>query len=288
MKILKCNEEYLELMVTMPSSSKSQNECLRNDIEQGHPLDQCIIALKNEEVVFRITLFPEIKYLGNLTIENIDENELYELMQQVIKDLDRTIEWRVDLYSDKVHHSIIQKVLRRCFDQEFLRESYTIQTKSIKCIPHTFKSAKQMNTKEILKLLESASETTLDNEIQKNIKEKGLSEALKETYQSLIDDVESESLFQVLCVNNQKVGFVAVNRLLGDIGAIGYIGVAHSSQGMHYGEILLKKAIDIAHKNKINTLIADIDISNFAIRNHLLNTGFTKDCNQSMFFLKRK
>ena len=116
----------------------------------------------------------------------------------------------------------------------------------------------------------------------------GLYPAVQKQMEELLDDEESDTLFQVLFINRRPAGFISVNRLLDDIGGIGYIGVHSDYQGRRLGSVLLQKALDMAWRNDIHKLIGEIDDHNIAIRKNLIQCGFTLDCKMCMFLLEKQ
>ena len=113
-------------------------------------------------------------------------------------------------------------------------------------------------------------------------------ERVEQQAEELLEDAESDALFQVLLIAGKAAGFISVTRLLDEVGGIGYIGVHPDVQGRQYGTVLLKKAMDMAWRHNIHKLIGDIDVHNFAIRENLLRTGFLLDCGQSIFLLEKQ
>ena len=285
MKTMKCIDKWVDDMVSMPSSSKEQNEALKEQLMRKElSLDQCRISIKNEQIVSRIVIDDARAFLGYFTIEDLTQQECDEIMIEILAQLDRSREWRIDLYSDKVHYDVIHQTLQRYLSIEILRESYVKMTAPQALDGFTFQSAHRMEKEGLLELMMRASDSTLDIMLQRE-QQNGLRASVEERMQDLFDNEASDELFQVLLLQERPVGFVAVNALVDTIGGIGYIGVDPVWQGNHYGAILLKKALDMSYHHGITKLIGDIDVHNFAIRGNLHACGFHLDCKQSIFLL---
>ena len=153
---------------------------------------------------------------------------------------------------------------------------------------YEFVSAKQMTKENLLELMVSASRTTPDLLLQREHTSMGLYPAVQKQMEELLDDEESDILFQILLVEGQPAGFISVNRLLDDVGGIGYIGVHADYQGKRLGSVLLQKAMDMAWHHDIHKLIGDIDVHNIAIRKNLIQCGFMLDCRMCMFLLEKQ
>ena len=134
----------------------------------------------------------------------------------------------------------------------------------------------------------SASRTTPDLLLQREHTSMGLYPAVQKQMEELLDDEESDILFQILLVEGQPAGFISVNRLLDDVGGIGCIGVHADYQGKRLGSVLLQKAMDMAWHHDIHKLIGDIDVHNIAIRKNLIQCGFMLDCRMCMFLLEKQ
>lgn len=278
MNIIKCNKEWMKAMIQMPSSSIQQNKSLAQNLEEGLPLENCYIAIKNKRCVCRIVVFPQMKYLGYFTIEDISQDETDQFMKTVLSHLDTTINWRIDLYGDKKNYQKIYTTLRKYFQTEIKRESYTVTCHLQESDDHLFHKADKLQKEEIISIIQRVNETTYDRLILKGHRQ----DDAKQLYEEMRQE---KDLFQVLVIKEKPIGFVCVNRLLEDIGGIYYIGVDPVYQGHHYGELLLKKAIHMAYLAQIHTLIADIDEHNSYIRKHLESCGFMLDCKESVFLL---
>ena len=282
MKTMKCSNMYIEAMCSMPSSSKEQNQSLRRKIEEGLNLDHCFIKVDKEQVVCRAILFQDVNYIAYITVEDIRQEEIQDFIYDVCQSLDTSMEWKSDLYSDKVYFEHIRKALQAHFDTEIRRESYTCKTSKQDISNHTFKSEVLCPKEEVIQLMMRATSTTLDTTLQHDQQQSGLRAYIEDMYAD-IRKHSNEELFQILFVEENAVGFIAVKRFLKDVGGIGYIGVDPAFQGNHYGDILVKKALDMAFTQGIHKLIGDIDTQNYAIRHHLQSGGFRKDCDQHLF-----
>ena len=82
---------------------------------------------------------------------------------------------------------------------------------------YEFVSAKQMTKENLLELMVSASRTTPDLLLQREHTSMGLYPAVQKQMEELLDDEESDILFQILLVEGQPAGFISVNRLLDDV-----------------------------------------------------------------------
>lgn len=286
MNTMKCTNEWLKAMVAMPSSSKEQNEALAYAIEHKEiALDHCLIKVRDEQVVSRIVMVEELDFLAYFTIEDLTQQECDEFMADVLAQLDRTKEWRIDLYSDKIHHEMIYETIKKYFSIEISRESYVGMASPQMLEGYEFQSACSLDQEVLLRLMMKASASTLDA-MQQREQRSDIRAAVAHMRENLMADEESDALFQVLMIDHKPVGFVAINRLLDTIGGIGYLGVDAAYQGHHYGSILLKKALDMAYHHQIAKIIGDIDVHNTPIRRNLQACGFQLDCTQRVFFLE--
>lgn len=289
MKTEICKEQYVASMTAMPASSEEQNRSLKQKLSrQELSLQQCYVMIRREQVVARAVIYDELSYIGNLTLEDVEQSEADQFVGDVVKRLDRSREWRIDLYSDKINYTLLYRALKRWFPIEIKRESYTAMSAEQNVYPYEFVPAKQLTKENLLELMVSASRTTLDLYLQKEHTCLGLYPAVQKQMEELLDDEESDTLFQVLFINRRPAGFISVNRLLDDIGGIGYIGVHSDYQGRRLGSVLLQKALDMAWRNDIHKLIGEIDDHNIAIRKNLIQCGFTLDCKMCMFLLEKQ
>ncbi|MGX8833386.1 GNAT family N-acetyltransferase [Amedibacillus sp. YH-ame6] len=286
MKTTTCSKEFVESMVSMPSSSDAQNESLRQEIKEGFPLEKCFVKVQDEKVVCRLIIFEEMHYLAHFTVEDIPQEEVDSFLSDVFIQLPRNVEWRLDLYTDKIHYEKIYKACQCYANLCIERESYTIKPISKDTSGYTFTSAMDMEYKDVLELMIKASSTTLDVLLQKEYKDLGLEEGVESTLKEILEDKDSNKFFQILWVQGAPVGFVAINELVEGVAGITYIGVLPEKQGYHYSSVLLNKAMDIAYHAKIDNLIGDIDVHNFAMRNNLVNVGFQKDCEEKVFMFR--
>ena len=100
MKTEICKEQYAASMTAMPASSKEQNRSLKRGLSrQELSLQQCYVMIRKEQVVARAVIYDEHSYIGNLTLEAIEQTEADQFVRDVIGHLDRSREWRIDLYS---------------------------------------------------------------------------------------------------------------------------------------------------------------------------------------------
>ena len=288
MKTEICKEKYAASMCSLAASSEEQNRSLQRDLKnQMLSLKQCYVMLHDEQVIARAVIDTERSYIAYLTLEAMSQKEADAFVKDIVDRLDRSREWRVDLYTDKQHHALVYHALKRWFPLEFKRESYTVKTRE-QAQAYRFIPAKQLAHRDLLELMAKASATTLDANLQREQKLLGLYPAVEQQAEELLEDAESDALFQVLLLAGKAVGFISVTRLLDEVGGIGYIGVHPDVQGRQYGTVLLKKAMDMAWHHNINKLIGDIDVHNFAIRENLLRAGFLLDCGQSIFLLEKQ
>ncbi|WP_416326779.1 GNAT family N-acetyltransferase [[Eubacterium] hominis] len=289
MKTEICKEKYAGSMCSMVASSEEQNRSLQRELQnQTLSLKQCYVMICDEKVVARAVIDTKRAYIAYLTLEEISQKEADDFVKDIVDHLDRSKEWRIDLYSDKHHHALVYHALKQWFPLEFKRESYTVKTREIAQTSYCFIPAKQLSHKALLELMVAANATTLDVSIQREQQLLGLYPTVQQLANELLEDEESEALFQVLLIEKEAIGFISVTRLLDDIGGIGFIGVHPNVQGRQYSTVLLNKAIDMAWRHNIHKLIGDIDIHNFAIRQNLLRTGFSLDCEQSIFLLEKQ
>lgn len=288
MKTEICKEKYAASMTAMPASSEGQNRTLKSDLSRHElTLDQCYVLIREEQVVARAVIDRKRSYIGALTMEAIEQEAAYDFVKEIVDHLDDNMEWRVDLYSDKTNYALVYRALKRWFPLEFKRESYTARTFKQDIASYEFVPAAQLAKEELLELMVSASKTTLDLYLQREHVDMGLYPSLQKLMEELLQDVESGSLFQVLLIDHCPAGFICVNRLLEEVGGIGYIGAHPKYQGSRLSSVLLQKALDMAWHHDIHKLIGDIDVHNFAIRENLLRCGFTLDCRQSLFLLEK-
>lgn len=283
MKIMKCNEEFVASMCNMPSSSHAQNEALRNEIKEGLSLDCCFIKAKKGHVVCRAIVYEAMHYVGYVTVEDISQDEVDAFIIDVGQQLDTSSEWRCDLYSDKIHYERIHNALGKQFKTEIKRASYTCEIEKCDLNHACFVSALQLCKEDVISLMIRASESTLDQLIQREIHQLDVVNVMRDMYDELVGNAQSDSLFQVLYIEHHPVGFIAINELAEGVGGIGYIGVEPKYQGHHYSTILLEKGKYMAYQKKIYKLIGDVDEQNFAIRHNLLAAGFEKVCIQCVF-----
>ena len=282
MNIIVCNNTYLTKMTSMPSSSLAQNQALADSIACGEiALTDCYLLLEHDEVKARAVIMKDISYIGYLTIEAITTKELQTFLQEIQKELNPKQNWFCDVYSDKKHFPIIQQALHQCFAICIERESYTISTYPIDTSKYKHTDCTAISDTQLLSLIKDANESTLDTSIQNSIRQEGSHAYAKQFLNELTGSKEKRSMFRILWHQEQILGFVCVQRLSKEIGGIGYIGVRRQFQ---YSSILLQIAITIAYQNKLDILIADIDKKNAPIRNNLLATGFTKDCEQYVYY----
>lgn len=285
MNIIVCNNTYLTKMTSMPSSSLAQNQALADSIACGEiVLTDCYLLLEHDEVKARAVIMKDISYIGYLTIEAITTKELQTFLQEIQKELNPKQNWFCDVYSDKKHFPIIQQALHQCFAICIERESYTISTYPIDTSKYKHTDCTAISDTQLLSLIKDANESTLDTSIQNSIRQEGSHAYAKQFLNELIDSKEKRSMFRILWHQEQILGFVCVQRLSKEIGGIGYIGVRRQFQSHQYSSILLQIAITIAYQNKLDILIADIDKKNAPMRNNLLATGFTKDCEQYVYY----
>lgn len=261
MKTEICKEQYAASMTAMPASSKEQNRSLKRGLSrQELSLQQCYVMIRKEQVVARAVIYDEHSYIGNLTLEAIEQTEADQFVRDVIGHLDRSREWRIDLYSDKINYTLVYRALKRWFPIEIKRESYTVMTAERDLHSYEFVSAKQMTKENLLELMVSASRTTPDLLLQREHTSMGLYPAVQKQMEELLDDV----------------------------GGIGCIGVHADYQGKRLGSVLLQKAMDMAWHHDIHKLIGDIDVHNIAIRKNLIQCGFMLDCRMCMFLLEKQ
>lgn len=277
----------MEAMTSMPSSSIGQNQQLSKELNQ-HVItfEQCFIALKDEQVVARAIVFEQVRFLGYVTIEDMTKEETIWFIKNIISRLDKNVEWRTDLYSDKVHFDTIYDALHHVFRKEIQRKSFVLDTYNTPLSHHNFKAVDQVNKEDLRSLIMDVTETTLDTLIQYEVRKQGLHVYCENFLQEIMNDPEVHSLFHILYIDNEPVGFSCINRLLDTVGGIGYIGVKQAYQGHHYSTIILQKAIHTAYHHQIYKLIGDIDERNDAMCYNLLQTGFHEDCKQTIFLLK--
>lgn len=279
---------YVASMCAMPSSSKEQNKALKRDIEAGLTCTNCFIKVDNNQVVCRAVVYQDIHYVGCITVEDIDQKEIDDFLQTVCNQLDHTKEWRIDLYSDKIHHDKLYYALKNLFPIEIKRESYTCVVERQSEIPYLFKSVVSFTREEIIKLMAKSSKTTLDVAIQREQQLLGVKASMEQMYEQFIVKKDSDELFQVLLIKDALVGFIAIYELTDGVGGIGYIGVDPRFQGNHYSTILLRKAQNMAYQHGMHKLIGDFDVHNFSIAYNLQQADFRKDCSQSTFLRPKK
>ena len=245
MKTEICKEKYAASMCSMAASSEEQNRSLQRDLKnQMLSLKQCYVMLHDEQVIARAVIDTERSYIAYLTLEAMSQKEADAFVEDIVDRLDRSREWRVDLYTDKQHHALVYHALKRWFPLEFKRESYTVKTRE-QAQAYRFIPAKQLAHRDLLELMAKASATTLDANLQREQKSLGLYPAVEQQAEELLEDAESDILFQVLLIAGKAAGFISVTRLLDEVGGIGYIGVHPDVQGRQYGTVLLKKAMDM-------------------------------------------
>ena len=209
MKTEICKEQYAASMTAMPASSKEQNRSLKRGLSrQELSLQQCYVMIRKEQVVARAVIYDEHSYIGNLTLEAIEQTEADQFVRDVIGHLDRSREWRIDLYSDKINYTLVYRALKRWFPIEIKRESYTVMTAERDLHSYEFVSAKQMTKENLLELMVSASRTTPDLLLQREHTSMGLYPAVQKQMEELLDDEESDILFQILLVEGQPAGFI--------------------------------------------------------------------------------
>ena len=119
MKTEICKEQYAASMTAMQASSKEQNRSLKRGLSrQELSLQQCYVMIRKEQVVARAVIYDEHSYIGNLTLEAIEQTEADQFVRDVIGHLDRSREWRIDLYSDKINYTLVYRALKRWFPIE--------------------------------------------------------------------------------------------------------------------------------------------------------------------------
>lgn len=187
MKTEICKEQYAASMTAMPASSKEQNRSLKRGLSrQELSLQQCYVMIRKEQVVARAVIYDEHSYIGNLTLEAIEQTEADQFVRDVIDHLDRSREWRIDLYSDKINYTLVYRALKRWFPIEIKRESYTVMTAERDLHSYEFVSAKQMTKENLLELMVSASRTTPDLLLQREHTSMGLYPAVQKQMEELL------------------------------------------------------------------------------------------------------
>lgn len=85
MKTEICKEQYAASMTAMPASSKEQNRSLKRGLSrQELSLQQCYVMIRKEQVVARAVIYDEHSYIGNLTLEAIEQTEADQFVRDVI------------------------------------------------------------------------------------------------------------------------------------------------------------------------------------------------------------
>lgn len=211
MKIEICTKEHMASMIMMPSGSDAQNHALHASLmSEEILLEQCYIMLQDQSVVCRIVIDEKRNYLGSFTVEDIAQEEINHFLDVVLNKLNRTKTWRIDLYSDKVHYHRIYSALQAHFPIKIQRESYTAKTRITDTSSWVFKNAHEMNKEALLQLMMNTCHTSLDTMIQREQQELGLRNAILRLMDELLEDEESNALFQILWIYDQPIGFLSI------------------------------------------------------------------------------
>lgn len=289
MRIQQCSNDYVNSMVSMPSSSKEQNTQLAYEIENGDiSLHNCIIMIHKTHVVARIVIESNYHYLTYFTIEDISQQEVDVFMEYVTSLLQNNYDWMIDLFSDKRHYHKIRQAIQHFFSIEILRESYIIKPMERKTSIYDFRSAAHICPTKLLNLMVNARKSTLDCTLQREFAQSSLEDSTKETMQKWLEDNDHSDLFQVLWIDNIPVGYICLIKCMKGIYAIHGIGVDARYQGHSYSSILLNKAIDIAYHKHAYKLIGEIDKGNHPIKTNLIRCEFQMDCEQHIFIREKQ
>lgn len=270
---------------SMPSSSQEQNQYLRQAIQDKEiKLEHCYILVHNHQIVARAIIINDC-YLGLYTLENIGQEEANEFLARVLKKYPNK-ELSTDLYSDKKNCKIIYaSLLANGFKDVIHKESYTIQPAPVyRNSKLSFKSMDSKDENLLTHLFIQTAKDNKDSTVLKEIKEKGLKKASSDFISELKQLDFKRELWVIAYLKNEPIGFVIVQRLMEGIAGVGYIGVMPEYRGNNFSQDLLSKAINLSYEYKIKKLIADIDVENYPMRNNLINSGFTMDCSETVFF----
>ena len=102
MKTEICKEQYVASMTAMPASSEEQNRSLKQKLSrQELSLQQCYVMIRREQVVARAVIYDELSYIGNLTLEDVEQSEADQFVGDVVKRLE-------DVYKRQAQDKVLE------------------------------------------------------------------------------------------------------------------------------------------------------------------------------------
>lgn len=284
MKIKKIeNELEVKMMYSMKASSQAQNESLKQMFEkkQLHYEDCFIMLDDNNHLVARALV--NDAYLAYVTFEKIALQDATHFIQAIQVD-QKQLEFH--LYSDKCHYELHEQAFMNAgFVVSMEKESYVSYPKTLLDVNLEMK-VNALRDEHYIALVKQASFQHKDRMYRGEIKVLGLEQASRLHYETSI--AHTDKVYRISAhTKEEAIGFVFLSELMLGVAGIGYIGVIAKQRGKGYGLLLLKMANNVALANGIYKIIADIDVENDVMRNHLLACHYTLDCFEKVFEWKR-
>lgn len=171
------------------------------------------------------------------------------------------------------------------------QEKKSFAASSLNCINTpkklSFKTLQEIGENEFIKAIEQVSAGTLDQDDLNSIKMLGPEEAAKQ-YFDILKEIDFNPYWWQVAYNdnNEFVGLVVPQKFDETSGAINYIGVVPEQRGKGYVDALLAHGTQRLLDEKLEEIIADIDIQNVPLEKALMRLGYAYE--RSMLVLKLK
>jgi RimJ/RimL family protein N-acetyltransferase len=160
--------------------------------------------------------------------------------------------------------------------QEKLSYHFTKGTVDCSTSHMDFRSYAEVGEEEFLKAISAVGRHTLDRGDAKDYAKYGQDEGAKE-HLRLLKELESDfqpSTWVLAYEHDRLIGLVIPTNFGDSRGGINYIGVVPEERGKGYVDHLLNKGTSLLLEQGVTTVIADIDVLNFPIKDALERNGY--------------
>lgn len=150
----------------------------------------------------------------------------------------------------------------------------------------TFKTLEDLGEESFISAIEHVSNKTLDRDDLESIEINGSKKAA-EMYFEILKEMDYNPKWWRLAYDaqGQFAGLIVPQRFSEEEGVINYIGVPAEQRGNGYVLDLINEAINIMIEEKVEVLMADIDVLNLPLEQALLKCGFEET--RTMAVLKK-
>lgn len=181
------------------------------------------------------------------------------------------------LYNDtEQYNEYKQCFLNAGFEVKQEKQSYRFSGTAVNNITRglEFRTYAQAGERAFLEAVACVSENSLDSEVSGTLDRLGEDEAAV-IRMSDMKEIDFQQEIWTLAYNGGELAGLVVPAHFGDgFGGISYIGVVPSKRGSGYIDALLSEGTRLLLDQGVTTVIADIDVLNFPMRNALLRVGY--------------